>query len=222
MGPVLVPDAVLETDTNTHRQHQAVSKESSLIHRCDRSSWCCCRLYAHQLGLRCHSQTAGIVLLLPHSIRSNATHQYTNTSSLPGTAAADCTTNLQAAQQQRTNSVQLLQAHVFHGATCLQMFQHGEFAAAVQCLQLLCWVPPYIRISSAVSQNASLHSLAAYARPSSLPNLVNLLVVLGHDVIQQQHATGLRPGLLIQLQDRTQTRSMPPCTQHAWSTAAAV
>jgi hypothetical protein len=56
-----------------------------------------------------------------------------------------------------------------------------------------------IWVGGTVRQDPSLHALAPAASAAALPNLVYLLVLFCHYFIQQQHPTGLRPGLFVKL-----------------------
>jgi len=43
----------------------------------------------------------------------------------------------------------------------------------------------YVRVGRAVRENTALHALAANASCVALPDLVNLLVIFGHDVVKE-------------------------------------
>lgn len=152
---------------------------------------------------QCRCSTAAAVQAnhtLHSKLQSSSTHQYTNTSSLPGTAAADCTTKLRSSSAsksacsfapQRTLSA----AHArsaWHRCRKPQSIMHSLLWSAGGYL-------PDIRVCSPIGQDAPFHALAPSPCAVALPDLVYLFVFLCHDFIQQQHTAWLGPGLFVQL-----------------------
>lgn len=60
--------------------------------------------------------------------------------------------------------------------------QHSQARSAC-CLALTHLL--YVRVGRAVHKDTTLHALAANARRVALPDLVNLLVLLGHDIVKE-------------------------------------